>query len=315
MKDIFIFTAIEGDIEKLEYLAPKLKLEQIYAYSEKGYGQALHASVLIDNFENMKYLYENFNFDIHFSDSCQMNILMNAVINSSDSRTFKYLLGKETFDLQQLNEDNENILMLSIQNKYNHSIYEYLINHYQFDLNHQNKFQDDVVKILDYEKNWNVFLDLLRHDRIDFKKTYYQDSGYNILMMLSNHAPVVVIDELLKKISFDIALNTKPIEENKNLPTNALLEAALSKNYAVIEYYLNKGYFIDVENLNQATHCVRTLFSKKEDGKIAMKEEKENRDKCLIIIKPYLNIALEREQLEKNVLSLSEQKQSIKNKI
>lgn len=298
MKEIFIFTAINGDIEMLEYLAPKLTLEQIYANCSD-YGHALMGATIVDNLEKIQYLHQNFNFDIQYQNEQGMNMLMLSTINSHDGTAIKYWLEHEKFDLNQTNADNENVLMLSIRNMYTINAYCQFVTHHPFDMNHENIFKQDIVDIIRETQNWDIFLELLENNRFDFKKTYYGDSGYNVLMVVSNNAPVEVVQALVNQIPFDISFTTKPIKENKNLATNALLEAALCKNEEIVEYYLNHGYFMDVENLTLAKNHAKELFSTKEDGTSVIKQEKKKRDRCLAIIEPYLHIALEKEKLEK----------------
>ena len=315
IKDIFVFAAMQAENDVLEYLATKVKLEQIHAESER-YGNALMAAVMIGNYDNVLYLHQNFNLntDINLEG---MNLLMYAT-QSDDDKILSYLINHIDFDLEGVNADGEDILLCAVQNENSIACYQYLMANYadRLDINKSNYYNEDLVYLAQQTENWEVFSDLLNNSLFNFNKTYYEDSGFNILMLISPKAPVDVVDELLKKIPFNVQFETQCIKENDNKTTNAFLEAAEGKNHELLQYYLEKGYFIDLENLNRAKEGINVLYCTQEkDGSCLVQKEKEQQKKCLDVIMPYMTIALEKEQLEHNVLNINDKKQTIKNKI
>ena len=309
MKEIFIFAAMYGNVEKIEYLVKKLSLEQVYFYSENEGNSALMAAVKSDKWDNFKYLYDNFNYELNRLNKNNLNILLYAT-QSMDDKFIGFLLEQEIFDINFCDTNGNSILFYAINNTYSDMPYHYLMSHYTFDFNYTNQEQEDIMQIVIKANKGGIFNHLLTHfsEQIDFKKTYYGKSEFNLLMGICHSFTPESIQLLLAQEHFNVEHNTLKTKENNNQRTNAFLQAAKGKNYTVLKFFLNNGYFIDVDNLQKAEKIVKILHKDEINNNKKLK-------KCLDIIKPYLVIALEKEQLEHNVLNVNDKKQSINNKI
>lgn len=247
--------AEQNSINCLTYLIEGLKLNYHDVFHE--YGNALTGAVFNGSIDCAQYLIENTNIDRFYDFGTGHNLLFSAISNGNPLMV-KYLIELNLYDLNATNKYGKNLFNHLLEETSGINSFDYVFPFFKDNLNflqnHPLPLDEHYFLTLLENNNHATLFMLLENIEVDLTKIISSVDGQDLLMKASLNGDVHFIEFLIEKKQLNPRKNTLSGE-------NVLTNAVSASNEELVQYYLDKGYHLDLKTLNK---CFDILNQKKE---------------------------------------------------